>query len=223
MGRDVDAIGNHKLRTDSLLSLAKDLSERFNSKVKYGYVNNENIEDDFLFKEQGSFGEGSPAYYVHDTYHFDRIKQPEKYSDTICYEVLLEQDPDEYNTYIFKDAFLVEEHYDNRWWGFCRVFTHEYEYGPLTIDFRKEVRRQVFSFGGDSAIYFDDQAQGNNNTFDLEEISFNTFKQNLLNDGSILDISLWFDSGALPLKDYPLGFIDDFKNLDFDVIKKETE
>ena len=213
MGRDVDAIGNHNLKTGSIVLLAEDLSKRLNCKVKYGYVNNENIDDDFLFKEQGSFGVGNPIYYVHDTYHFERKKNPDKYANTVCYEILLEQNPDDYNTFIFKDAFLAEVYYDNRWWGFCRVFTHEYIYGKLTVDFRNEVYRQVTTFGGDTAIYFDDQANGDNNTFDLEEISFNTFKQNLLNDGSILDISLWFDSGAQPLKEYPLGFIDDFKSL----------
>lgn len=216
MGHDVDAIGNHKLRTDNIVNLAEDLAKRLNSRVKYGYINNENPDDDFTFKELGAFGKGNPIYCIQDTYHFERIKEPDKHVNTICFEIFLENSFDEYNTYIFRDAFLADICYNNRWWGFCRVFSREYEYDydSYVSDFRKEVRRQTTIFGGDMAIYFDDQANGNNNTFDLEEISFNEFRSNLLHDGSVLDISSWFESAMPALKDYPLAFIDDFKSLD---------
>lgn len=213
MGHDVDAIGRHNLRTDTLLNLAEDLAKRFNSKVKYGYINNENLNDDFSFMEQGGFGEGRVVYCVHDTYHFERKKDPDKYINNICYEVFLQEAFDEYNAYIFRDSFLADVHYYSRWWSFCGAFMLENDNVKPVSDFRKEVRKQVALFGGDTAIYFDDQANGNNHTFDLEEMGFEEFKHNLLRDGSIIDISSWIESGAPVQEGYPLGFIDDFKSL----------
>lgn len=139
MGYDVLSVGNHRLNTNDIEQLASNLSVRLNANVKYGHLNNENTNDDHAFIELGQYGYSEVVYHLYDFYHFDRQREPSKFRDTICFEILLEKYYDEYSAFIYRDSFVANEYYSNRWWRFCRNFTGELEQWDYLEEFRKSV------------------------------------------------------------------------------------
>lgn len=223
MGTHVETIANHKLNTTNVQALAEDLSHRLNAIVKYGYVNDRNITDDFEFKEQGRFGAGEDMYRVHDTYYFERLDNTSECKGKTCFELILENSPNDFGLYIFRDSFLPDNHYNGKWWSFCKIFMGELNWWDSIDQFRKESYRQTLLLGGESALYLADQGEGSFDAFELEKISFNEFFNKVKENSNHIDITEWIESGGNVPMDYPPAFIDDFKSFGYRINEKSGQ
>lgn len=164
MGHDVIAIGQHSLKTTSIEALAKDLSERWNATILYGYPDDwidekENMPS-FEFVETGRIEKSSKDIYcLEDSYYFDRMHKP-LFANSVCYKLYSRADYDKYNIEILRNSFYANTHFDSRWWNFCRYFNGEIntpEWDNYIFQYRKQVYAEVTKMDGKYAFYGDDQ------------------------------------------------------------------
>lgn len=127
---------------------------------------------------------------------------------------------------------INKEHYGNdipyysRWWVFCRFFTEKcYEDMRLTRDlnnFRKSLMYYTHKFGGDKIYYLDDQSDvlegvGQGSEW---EMNWNDFEKFVLEKTShlMIDIPKFMTDKKYriefhKLDEYPLSFVDNFKDI----------
>lgn len=213
MGRHVENIANHKLNTISFIELAHDLSVRLKATVGYGHINDNGVDADYNFYQEGIISNGQTKYLLRDVYHFERIERPIEYENVICYEFWLSSHSDKYSTHIFYDSFMPNYYYDCKWWHFCRHFMGQEQTMEYIEEYRGNVYKEVEIFGGDNCIYIDTQENSVFDISNLESQSFLNFKANLEGYKPNIDISLWIAQGKIFIDSYPLWFIDDFKTL----------
>lgn len=214
MGHDVLPIGNHTLETIDIYSLAADLSKRMKCVIVYGYYDYKKTQP---YIEYGREGTGAKIYFLEYDYHLNRQKQPDRYKNITSYTLNCLECLEENATrsiQIFKDSFITPEYFNSRWWNFCSNFMEKDIDWEELERFRKNVRNQVEDFGGDYAIYIDDQSDSSYLLDSpLEQQSIDSLLHKMKNDISILDITKWIYSCKPVLKDHPIAFIDDFKSL----------
>ena len=131
----------------------------------------------------------------------------------------------------FEYLVINKEHYHNsipyisRWWTFCKFFTEKYyedeSWLKAFMDYRKKIKNYTIKFGGNKIYYLDDQSNvlegvGQGSEY---EMNWNDFEKFVLEKTShlMLDIPKFMEdkkyrSEFHKLGEYPLSFIDDFKD-----------
>jgi hypothetical protein len=221
MGHDVIPIGQHRLDTSSIITIAQELADRFNATILYGYTDDrigKNYQGSFKFIEQGRVKKvGSDSYILQDSLYMDRIYGPGKHDNEMCYELYSESDYDNYHISIYETAFQCDAHFESRWWSFCRCFTGiitDVEFLQYLNEYRKKIFNEIKRMGGELAIYGDDQGEsawldygGTMNWKDMLIRLQTEFGDDFIN------ISTFFKTKQPFRKDCPLAFFDDFADL----------
>ena len=225
MGHDIKAVSGHKLNTSSMESLAKDLSDRLDVTIVYGYSDDTFIEGiskgDHEFIVLGKVEkETKYIWTLRDWDYLDRIVEPTKYEGSVSYDLTIEYGRHNQYLNIYKYVFESSADYEGRWWCFCRHFTGELDYWPGLDFFRRCVYTESHKLGGNAAIYFDDQGPSAF-IFEMEDFGTPTFEdivdkvkekfgEDFLN---ISEFVTKYDDTTIPHKPdkYPLAFYDDFK------------
>lgn len=220
MGHDVIAIGQHRIDTSAIITVARQLAPVFNATIRYGYVDEwENADKDisasFDFIEQGQIKmAGDAIYTLNDFYYTDRIHEPAFDHFTVDYELAYEMGGAAYKIDILKNAFRRNANFDGRWWNFCRFFTGEIEDRSYLDAYRKEVYEEVKRMGGEFAVYVDDQGKSAwvDNDDQLEwNTTLTKLKTEFVDD--FVNVSSFFMNNHSYLHDFPLAFYDDFKDI----------
>lgn len=164
MGHDVHAICNHRLNTGSIESLAKDLSDRFDVTVDYGYFNHDEVADEqeSYLSLWVSFGtiekHQKPIWRLEDFIYLNKINNPSENENIDVYLFYDKNDYDGEGSFtVLKHCFDPSICFDSRWWYFCKHFTGEEDDTESITQFRNQVKSLTLKLGGDAAIYVDDQ------------------------------------------------------------------
>lgn len=127
---------------------------------------------------------------------------------------------------INKEHFCNDIPYYSRWWSFCRFFTEKHYKDKDSLkglnNFRKALMYYSFKFGGDKIYYLDDQSnvlEGVGQGYE-QEMNWNNFEKFVLEKSLnlMLDIPKFltdkkYRSKFHKLNDYPLSFVDDYKDI----------
>lgn len=195
-------LSNHSLNTQSLAVLAKQLSEKLNATIEYGYFESLEVPalrwlGDYSFVKQGAVvcPTSSQMYRLSDYYYLHRelvqnhshhikdwfkgdeylIKEIEKSCDFIAFEVC-EKDP-------FNVLFSVHQHVleidcltFHDWKSFTRFFSYEaIEESIQNIQkWRKEHQEYITNLGGSEMIVYEDLAE---DFYEITRLKTTTFEQ----------------------------------------------
>lgn len=144
--------------------------------------------------------------------------------DSVCFEIYDYDNGIDYGT-IYNNIFWdFLNHFDARWWSFCRAFTvlngvYEHKiwneiYESTMFQYRKDIRALFMKIGGTEVVYVDDQGKSqyiSETYMDWEMIVKeldDNFKDTCLNVSEFMK-----KKRLLPENEYPLAFYDDFADL----------
>jgi hypothetical protein len=238
MGSDINTIGRHLLNASSLESLAKEISDRFNLNIIYGYQDMFKLDDHFNLAdtscelvEIGSINkvEGNghrwliDHYYQHRQYVQDfgpeiiELAQYDKTGLQACvsetYYELLETSTNE-SMYVTNDMIEIDFYYLTRWWPFCALFRWPEDMGESFFQFRRDLKEIYLKAGVSEIVYYNDQGPLSGEKYYPEATWDNMQKALKKYEDKQVDIPTFIKNKERWGKDdYPIYFTDDFSDL----------
>ena len=156
------ALSGHQLRTNSLKELAKDLSDRLDISIAYGYTDKMFIEGisngDKEFVTLGKIDKGDiNVWKLNQYFYLDKIKDPYNFENNVFFTLYLEHE-NSFPIYfkIFYEFFVLKADYQTSWLELSfSIICNITEFRRKENDYRKIVYEYTTLLGGKSAIYFD--------------------------------------------------------------------
>lgn len=209
MGIDPLALGNHKLNTSCLATLAADLSVAFDAQVTYGYTADEEPYEAVVL---GIAGEGKARQlklWDNDYFHTERAPGEEDGLQYDCYHF---DDGTRCNTtmWIYKDCFETTFYFIGRWFWYHSTFTGEHDDWEHMLAYRRKIQEEIMLMGGDTAVIHPDSSYHQLMHPDPYIEAFSTIVANIKTQPNFLDVSAWLRNDDAPFPDNPLLFLDDF-------------
>lgn len=209
MGIDPETLGNHKLNTHSLATLAQDLSAVFDAEVTYVYEPDEEPYDSVT---PGIAGEGKARKLTLRKYEpFDTEAEPGD-EGGMQYECYPFDDGCGCNTtmLIYKDCFETTYYFVGRWHWYRRAFTGEYDDWEYMLEYRRKIQEEITLMGGGAAVIYPDTCYYELTTPDPYIESFSAIVAQIKPHPNYLDFSAWLRDDHAPFPENPLLFFDYF-------------
>ncbi len=210
MGIDPNPIGNHKLNTTSIATLAQDLSKILDAEVTYGYQGYEEPYDDVVLGIVGAGKSKQVRLLENDYLHKERGEAGDE--EGLQYECSGFNDGYGCNTWIniYKDCFDPPYYFAGRWYFYQRIFIGECDDWAHMFAYRRKIFEEIQLFGGDAVLIHADSSSPNVLEDDPYIIPFNRIVENVKTHPGFLDVSVWLRDDAAPFMENPLIFFDDF-------------